>query len=126
MRLEWMCASLLTLAAALAACGGSAPPTQRMASAEAAIRGAQEIGATSEPRAALHLKLAQEQVEKAKRYVEDGQNIQADLALQRAQADAELSLAIAREAKTVADAKAAQEDIDKLRARQDTRQGKSK
>ncbi|MDD9946176.1 MAG: DUF4398 domain-containing protein [Myxococcales bacterium] len=117
MRLEWMCASLLALTV-FAACGGSAPPTQRMASAEAAIRGAQEIGATKEPRAALHLKLAQEQVEKAKRYVEDGQNIQADLALQRAQADAELALAIAREAQTVAEAKAAQADVDKLRGGQ--------
>ena len=50
--------------AGLLACGGGAPPSERLVNAEAAIRGAIEINANAAPpRAALHLQLAQEQVD---------------------------------------------------------------
>ena len=48
-------------------CGGAPPPTDRMASSEAAIRGAKEVGAESVPKASLQLKLAEEGVTKARK-----------------------------------------------------------
>src|SRR4051812_7701277 len=75
--------------ALLAGCGSSPPPTERVASAEAAIRGAQEVGASNVPAASLSLKLAQEEVQKAKQLMQDGDNKRAALILMRAQADAD-------------------------------------
>ena len=48
------------------ACGSYPPPTERMTTSEAAIRAADEMGAGQVPRAALHLKLAQEQTDSAR------------------------------------------------------------
>jgi len=87
------------------ACGATFPvPTQRLADAESAERSARELGANSEPQAQLHLKLAAEQIAKARVSIADGDNERADLQLVRAKADAELAVALARElaAKTAA------------------------
>lgn len=79
-------------------CGASVPvPTQRMADAESAARSARELGAATKSTAQLNLKLADEQIAQAKISVRDGENERADLQLIRAKADAELSLALARE-----------------------------
>jgi hypothetical protein len=102
---------------AAAACGGGAPPSERLVNAEAAIRGAVEINANaSPPRAALHLQLAQEQVDKAKRYIADGLNQRAELALRQAQADAELAIALARHEEMKKRADAARTKVDRLRS----------
>lgn len=97
-------------------CAGTPPPTERLTTAEAAIRGALEVDATSLPRGALHLKLAQEQVDKAKSYIEDDMNQRADLALRRAQADAELAIALAREHEMKEKARAAHLRLERLKA----------
>jgi hypothetical protein len=73
------------------------PPTQRMADAQSAERSARELGANSEPGAQLSLKLAQEQIAQAQKAIADGDNQRADSLLLRARADAELSIAQARE-----------------------------
>ena len=49
-------------ALAMIACGGAAAPTQKLTNTQAAIRGAQEVGAEQNPKAALHLKMARDQV----------------------------------------------------------------
>src|SRR6476620_4653544 len=73
----------------LIACGSSMPPpSDRLSSAEAAARSARELGADKEPKAQLHLKLATEQIDQAKKLMADGDNKRADLILQRANADA--------------------------------------
>jgi hypothetical protein len=97
----------------LAACASSPPPHDRQASSEAAIRAANEVGASQVPQAALHLKLAQEQLDKGKAQIKDGDNQAAAFTLMRAQADAELALALARENKTRFDA---QQVIEKAHA----------
>ena len=107
-----VCISLV----ALAACGASSPkPEARMASSEGAIRGAEEVGAKTDPRASLHLKLAQEEREKALALVKDGDNKQADLMLQRAEADAELAVALSRETAAKADAEKTLEQVQELK-----------
>lgn len=78
-------------------CASFPAPTERMASSEAAIRGAREVGAESVPPASLELRLAEEGIAQAKRLMADGDNETAARVLQRAQSDAELALALARE-----------------------------
>lgn len=91
----WVAASV---ALSLAACGGSFPaPTQRLADAESAHRSALELGAANQPAAKLHVKLAEEQMAKAKTLIADGDNARADSLLIRSKADSELALALARE-----------------------------
>jgi len=89
----------------LLSCGGAAPPDRQMVSAEAAIRGAQELGATSVSEASLYLRLAERQVDKAKTLMRDGNHQRAGMMLSRAQIDAELAIALAKEntAKTEAE-----------------------
>ena len=98
------------LATGLVACGSIPPPHEREASSEAAIRGAKEVGAEQVPQAALHLKFAQEELDKAKSLIRDGENEEASYVLLCSQADAELALAMARENKTRTEA---QQAIDK-------------
>lgn len=78
----------------IAGCGGSAVPNAKMASSEAAIRAAQETGSKGVPQAALHLKLAEEQLQTAKNLIRDHENERAEYVLMRAQSDAELAIAL--------------------------------
>jgi Domain of unknown function (DUF4398) len=82
---------------ALVACAGN-PPTEHLAASMAAVRGAETAGAASVPQAALHLKLAQEQIQQAKEMIEKDENERADSMTIRAYNDAELALALTREA----------------------------
>src|SRR5690242_3236692 len=100
-----MTKSMLVLSfGALAGCGSVAPPEARMASSQAAIRGAREVGAESVPNASLYLKLSEEELGQGKAMMAAGDNAGADLVLRRARADAELALALTRE--TTAEAEA--------------------
>lgn len=79
-------------------CGaGYPPPTQQVADVQSANRSAIELGAQKEPKAELHLKLAEEQLAKAKAAMEADENEKAERLLMRAKADAELSIALTRE-----------------------------
>jgi hypothetical protein len=96
-------------------CGGAAPPDRQMVAAEAAIRGAQEIGATSVPESSLYLRLAERQVDKAKILIGDGNNERAMMMLMRAQGDAELALALAKEKTAKGEAQEAENTVQELR-----------
>jgi hypothetical protein len=110
-------AAAAVLASFLVACGSSLPPpSDRLASAEAAARSARELGAEREPKAQLHLRLASEQIEQAKKLMADGDNKRADLVLQRANSDAELSVMLAKENSARADADAAQDKVKNIKS----------
>ena len=79
-----------------AGCAGVPAPTDRIVSARAAIRSASEVGATGTPKAALHLKLAQNGFDEADRLVRADDNEGATNALMRAESDAELAIVLAR------------------------------
>jgi hypothetical protein len=89
--------TLAVVLASLAACASYPAPTEHLANSAAAVRGAQEVGASASPQAALHLRLAQEEIAKAKALMDDGNNERADFMALRGKADAELALAITRE-----------------------------
>jgi hypothetical protein len=89
-------------------CGGTFPtPTQDLAAAQAAERGAQEIGAANQPQAQLHLELAREQMTQARSAMNSGDNERADGLLLRARADAELAIALTRDQSAKTDAQKA-------------------
>ncbi|HEY8074566.1 MAG TPA: DUF4398 domain-containing protein [Labilithrix sp.] len=107
----------IAIAGTMAACGSSfPPPSDRLATAEAAARSARELGADREPKAQLHLKLADEQIDQAKGLMKDGDNKRADLVLQRAGADAELSVMLAKENNARQEADKAQDKVKALKA----------
>ena len=96
-----------------AACASTnTAPNERAEASSAAIRAAEEVGATHSPNAALHLQLAKEQFEHAQKLTDKKDMAQADGLLMRAQADAELALALARSEDEKADARSA---VDKMK-----------
>ncbi len=91
--------AMIALTTGLAACGGSMPaPSNKLAIAEGGSRSAAEVGARGVPDAALHLKMADDQIAEAKEDIKNGDNEQADRVLGRASADAELALQLTKEA----------------------------
>jgi hypothetical protein len=107
--------SLITfLGLGAGACGGAAVPHAQMTTAEASVRAAEVGGAPSVPKAELHLKHARDQVELAKRLIEDGENERALYVLKRAEADAELALALSEEQQSRRDAEGALKRIQQL------------
>jgi len=108
--LTWVSSALL-----LAACGGAAIPQEQLTSSKSTISVAQAEGAPNEPKAALHLKLAQEQVAKAEALIKDGDNEEAAQLIERAQADADLAVALAKEAKSKQQATETLEQLERLK-----------
>jgi hypothetical protein len=87
----------LLIAIMSASCASTPVPTESMAASTASVRAAEEVGAHAVPSAALHLQLAQEEIDQAKKLMKDDQNDRARYVLMRAQADAELAVVEARE-----------------------------
>jgi Flp pilus assembly protein TadD len=105
---------LLAVALGLAACGGQAYPPADTTPTKTAISAAEAVNAPSVPQAALHLKMAKDQLTTAESLLADGENDEAYLVLERARADAELSMALAKEAGMRAQAAEAIQKINKL------------
>ena len=95
----------------IAGCGAAAVPTARIVSAEAAIRAAQESGAANTPNAALHLHYAELAKVEAQRLASNGDNDRAVMQFRRAEADANLALALRREAEAQHGAQTATETL---------------
>ncbi len=80
------------------ACASGPRPTGDVTTTAAAIRAAQELGAGAVPPAKLHLQLAKEEAEQADALLANKQKDRASFVLMRAQADAEMAVALARDA----------------------------
>lgn len=81
----------------VAGCGGSVMSPSKLAASEASVRGAEEAGARQVPSASLHLKLAEDEIVKARSLSTNGQGEAADRMLARAEVDAVLAHALAKE-----------------------------
>ena len=98
----------------IVACGGSSLPPAKVADTQSAISAATAVGADQHPQAALHLKMARDQLGQAQGLINDGKDDEAKLVLQRADADAEVALMITREAQASANVKKANDDVQGL------------
>ncbi len=79
-----------------------------------AIRAAEEVGAAHTPEAALHLQLAKEQFEHARKLTKEDDQPASTRLLIRARADADLSLALTRASTEKLEAQAALEKVKTL------------
>lgn len=102
------------VAFAFVACGGSSLPSAKVVDAQSAITAAAAVGAENNPQAALHLKMARDQVKQADKLAADGNDDEARLVLEKAQADAEVALIITREADAAAKVMKANADVQNL------------
>jgi hypothetical protein len=101
--------------AASAGCGGGYPePRNQLTASESAVRAAEVAGAQNSPQSALHLKRAREQVESGKGLMNEGDNERAEWVLRRAQADADLALALANEESQRKKAAEVKEELEQL------------
>jgi hypothetical protein len=96
-------------------CAGNEIPSRELARTEAAVRAADEVGANGVPRAALHLKMARDQLQLAQHYINEEEEALARAALERATYDAETALALAREDQTRQAAREARKKVEVLR-----------
>jgi hypothetical protein len=90
-------------------CASYPKPVESLASAEASLRTAREEGAPEYPKAALQTQLSEEELNKARALMKDDDNQQANLMLMKSHADAELAIALLREAKAEESAKQAEQ-----------------
>jgi hypothetical protein len=99
----------LCLAGACATTSNAPGAVQTLAAEDsaAAIRGAEEVGAAHSPAAALHLQLAKEQFERARKLTSPDDRALSGRLMLRSRADADLALALAREDAEKGDVQAA-------------------
>ncbi len=90
-------AVLLVVLTACAAPRSPSPPTARLGSAEEAVNAAMREGARNDPRASRHLRLAETELARARDLIREGEYSEAESFLRRAEADAEVATALARE-----------------------------
>jgi hypothetical protein len=105
---------LMTLLVASCSTGVSPAVTRQTAQTSAAVARAETVGAANEPQAALHLKLAREEIAEAARFTAAGEDAHAQRALERADLDAELAVALTRESSLRARARQARAEIEQL------------
>lgn len=101
----------------LIGCGGAAIPQEQLSTAQAAVKGAEVAGAAEDPQSALYLKLSREEIEHAKALIADDENEDAARIIARAQADADLAIVMAKEARMKKEAAEAREQVDDLKRR---------
>lgn len=101
--------------AVVTGCGSSAYPPADTTPTKTAVSAAEAVGAQSVPQAALHLKMAKDQLATAEALIADDENDEAFLVLERAHADAQLAMALAKEATMRAEAAEALQKVQKLR-----------
>lgn len=106
---------MVAAVAGAAGCGASAPPTHQLSRSQAEIRGAEEAGAQDTPKAALHLKMARDHVKNAEALIVEKEYEDAALILKRAEADAQLAIALADEAEARAQAESAMRRVQELK-----------
>jgi len=101
----------------LVGCSSSSLPPAKVVETQSSISAAAAVGAEQNPQAALHLKMARDQLSEAQSLIDSGKNDAARLVLERANADAEVALMITREAAASAAVKKTQADVEALQNR---------
>ncbi len=96
----------------VAGCATTAP--LRTEASTSGIRAAEEAGAAKVPRASLHLQLAKEGLEAARKLSADGEKGKAASMLLRAESDAELAVMLSHEETEKIEARAAVERVRQL------------
>ncbi|MDP2310183.1 MAG: DUF4398 domain-containing protein [Pseudomonadota bacterium] len=116
MNLSFLTPGLLLIAIGANAAGCATTKPLYTEGSTAAIRSAEELGAPEVPQASLHLQLAKEELEAATALNEKGDEDEAKSMLLRAEADAELAIALSRADAEKTAAQAAMDRVRKLQS----------
>jgi hypothetical protein len=114
LKLAVMAVSFL-LVVTIAGCASGPSFSKSSSESKSAIRAAEEAGSINTPSAAYHLQLAKEELARAEALAAGGEKEQAASLLTRAEADAELAIALSHEQDEKMDAAKAMERVRKLR-----------
>lgn len=106
----------LVVVAGLVGCAATPIPADKLSRSQAAVRSAEEMNAQAEPAAAMHLRLAHEQIALAKKMLADGDNDRAAMVLLRAEADAEAARELARKHSARVEAQTAKQSIEEMKS----------
>ncbi len=111
--------SLCGAAGILASSGcASAPvPSKQLIQSEAAVKSVEAVDTENSPKARLYLEKARTSLKSARSLIEDGDHEDAHRALEKAEYDARLALAIAKEDQMRAELGRINKEIDALRVR---------
>jgi hypothetical protein len=115
-RILVLCGGALLVLCAIG-CGGAPPPHDAQTDAVASIRSARALGAERNPRASYHLELARENFTRAQNLIAVGDMQRAERLLNRAQADADVAIALTDEGIAAAHAQALRTRIREMRER---------
>jgi hypothetical protein len=110
--------AVVAAALCLGGCAGSQLNQQRLVDTQAAVSSAEELDEAEDPNVSLHLKYARDQLAAAKRLADEGEDDEANRMLERAHADAELALALARTERSRREAQEARAEVEELSKQQ--------
>lgn len=96
-------------------CAGANFNQQRMIDTQATVAAVEELDEAEDPEVSLHLKYARDQLAAARRLIDEGEDEDANRMLERAHADAELALAMARTERSRKQAREAWAEVEELR-----------
>lgn len=98
-------------------CAATPMPTAQVVSSAAAIRTAQELRADETQASRVRLQSAVDEYAEAQRLIADGDGEKAERLLSRAEADAELAMALAKQARSERAAVAARAELQNVNAK---------
>ena len=107
---------VVAAAALFSACATTSVPQDKFAASQGSIRAAEELGADQVPQASLYLQYAREQAQEAHQLFDKGEDMRAVSLLKRAEADAQLALAITRAEPVKAEAAEAEKKLQQSNA----------
>lgn len=96
-------------------CATSHLNEQRLVDTQATVTAVEELDEAEDPEVSLHLKYARDQLTAARRLADEGDEEEANRMLERAQADAQLALAMARTEHSRQEAREAQAEVEELK-----------
>lgn len=106
---------LATAALLAGGCAGANFNQQRMVDTQATVAAVEELDEVEDPEVSLHLKYARDQLAAARRLIDEGDDEEANRMLDRAHADAQLALAMARTERSRKEAREAWAEVEELR-----------
>jgi hypothetical protein len=96
-------------------CASSGLDQQRLVDTQATVAAVEELDEAEHPEVSLHLKYARDQLAAARRLQDEGEDEAAARMLERAHADAQLALAMARTQRSREEAQQAWNEVESLR-----------
>lgn len=107
--------ALIVAALCVGGCASSGLDQQRLVDTQATVSAVEELDEAEHPEVSLHLEYARDQLSAARRLLDEGEDEAAARMLERAHADAQLALTMARTERSRKEAEDAWSEVEALR-----------